>query len=158
MKETELIAHYQHEMMARSLEQKKKELSVSTMFISLRNKLIADLLASLSEIKEAKGTPALNTLVQHLKRLLKESADSDDFLMKFEAANPDFIKNLQTRHPNLSSSDLRFLAYMRSNLSLKDIASLLNINPDSCKRRKIRLSKKLGLDSSTDLYNYIVEL
>lgn len=158
MKETELIAHYQHEIMARSLEQKKKELSTSTMFISLRNKLIGDLLMSLSDIKEAKGTPALNTLVQHLKHLLKESSGNDDFLMKFEAANPDFIKKLQTLHPNLSSSDLRFLAYMRSNLSLKDIASLLNINPDSCKRHKIRLSKKLGLSSSADLYGYIIEL
>lgn len=158
MKETELIAHYQHEIMTRSLEQKKKELSVSTMFISLRNNLIGDLLTSLSEIKEAKGTPALNTLVLHLKQLLKESAENDDFLMEFEAANPDFTKKLQARHPNLSSSDLRFLVYVRSNLSLKEIASLLNVNPDSCKRRKIRLSKKLGLDSSTDLYGYIIEL
>ena len=40
----------------------------------------------------------------------------------------------------------------------KEIASLLNINPESCKRRKIRLSKKLGLDTSANLYSYIARI
>jgi tetratricopeptide (TPR) repeat protein len=158
MKETELIAHYQHEMMKRSLDQKQHELSVTSMFISSRNELIEDLLKSLSEIKEAQGITALNSLVQHLKQLLKDSNSNDDFLINFESANPDFIKKIEEKHPELSASDIRYLAYIRSNLSTKDIASLLNINPDSCKRKKIRISRKLGLDSSSDLYSYVIKL
>ena len=41
-------------------------------------------------------------------------------------------------------------------MQTKDIAALLNITPDSCKRRKIRLSKKLGLETSSDLYSHIL--
>ena len=44
------------------------------------------------------------------------------------------------------------------NLSNKDIASLLNITPESCKRRRIRISKKLRLDTSAHLFDYISRL
>lgn len=157
-KAIEMEAHYRQEIMKRSLEQKQTELSVTTMFISSRNKLIEDLLKYLSDIKETQGIPALNNLVQHLKQLLKTSNERDNFLINFESANSDFIKTLKNQHPNLSSSDIRFLAYIRMNLSMKDIASLTNTNPESCKRRKIRISKKLGIESSADLYDYILKM
>lgn len=156
MREVEMEARYRQEMMTRSLEQKKKELSATTMFISSRNELIEDLLKYLAGIKEAQGIPALNDLVQHLRQLLKSSNERDNFLVNFEAANPDFIRSLKALHLVLSSSDIRFLAYIRMNMSTKDIASLANINPESCKRRKIRISKKLGLESSSELYGYIL--
>ena len=157
-KSVEMEAHYRQEMMKRSLEQKQNELSAASMFISSRNELIENLLKDLTDIKEVQGMPAINNLVQHLKQLLKTSNERDNFIINFESANPDFIKTLKEKHPDLSSSDIRFLAYIRMNMSTKDIASLTNINPESCKRRKIRISKKLGIRSSADLYDYIINM
>ena len=156
MKTVELEAHYRHEMMKQSLEQKQRELSATTMFVSSRNELIADLLNYLDSDSEMKAVPAVKTIMQHLNHLLKENDEHDNFLVNFEAANPGFMQRLQTLHPDLLPSDLRFLAYVRMNMQTKEIASLLNINPESCRRRKIRLSKKLGLESSSELYNYII--
>lgn len=157
-KSVEMEAHYRQEMMKHSLEQKQNELSAASMFISSRNELIENLLKDLTDIKEVQGMPAINNLVQHLKQLLKTSNERDNFIINFESANPDFIKTLKEKHPDLSSSDIRFLAYIRMNMSTKDIASLTNINPESCKRRKIRISKKLGIRSSADLYDYIINM
>lgn len=77
-------------------------------------------------------------------------------VVNFEAADPDFARRVLERHPALLDSDVRFLSYVRMNMQTKDIAALLNITPDSCKRRKIRISKKLGLETSSDLYSHIL--
>ena len=126
------------------------------MFVSSRNELIEDLLNYLNNETDIKSVPAVKTLTLHLRHLLKENNEKENFLVNFEAANPGFMQHLQSLHPDLLPSELRFLAYVRMNLQTKEIASLLNINPESCRRRKIRLSKKLNLDSSSELYNYII--
>lgn len=156
MKTVEMEAHYRQEIMKQSLEQKQRELSATTMFVSSRNALIEDLLNYLSSNKEMSSVSAVKTIMQHLAQLLKEDNTNDNFLVNFEAANPGFMQHIQSLHPDLLSSDLRFLAYVRMNIQTKEIASLLNINPESCRRRKIRISKKLGLESSSELYNYII--
>ncbi len=157
--ETELIAHYQEAMMKKEIEQKKNELATTTMFVSSRNALIADMLTEISSMPhDPKTSQQLNALAGHLKQLLKNSNEHDSFLINFEAANPDFANNIRRTHPDLSNSDIRFLSYVRMNLSIKEIAAFLNIEPESCKRRKIRLSKKMGLDTSADLYQYVASL
>lgn len=156
MRSVELEANYRQEIMNRTLEQKQREISATTMFVSSRNELIEDLLKYLESDIDIKSEPVVATITQHLRHLLKGNDDHDKFLVNFEAANPGFMQELQRRHPSLLSSDLRFLAYVRMNMQNKEIASLLNINPESCRRRKIRLSKKLGLESSADLYSYIL--
>lgn len=155
MKETELLAKLQKERLENSIAQKNKEISIATMFMSSRNQLISDLLSSLSKIKEVHQSTPLQELTIHLKQLLKDSTQHDDFLIKFEASNPSFISALRTRHPELSPSDIRFLAFIRMNMTSNEIASLLNITPESFKRKKIRISQKLGLETSSMLYNYI---
>ncbi len=154
--ETRLEADYKQALMSNEIEHQNKLLSMTTMFIASRNELIEDVLSQLSEIKEIQWMPKLSEMVRNLRQILKDSAERDNFLVNFESANPEFVRSLKEKHHDLSSSDIRFLAYIRMNLSTKDIAALINITPDSCKRRKIRISKKLGLESSADLYEYII--
>ncbi|MDY6269862.1 MAG: hypothetical protein SPL43_00550 [Prevotella sp.] len=139
------------------LDQRNHELAAATLFLSSRNSLIADLLQGLSATSVADDLE-IKSLTNHLKQLLRTSTEHDDFMVNFEKANPDFIRRLREKHPRLLASDVRFLSYIRMNLSNKDIASLLNINPESCKRRRIRISKKLGLDTSAHLFEYISSL
>lgn len=158
MKETELIADYQHKLMEKEIERKNAELSASSMFVCSRNNLIRDLLRYLDKIDGAGNVAEIRQVSNHLNRLLDDTGDEEAFLVNFDAANPGFSRRLLERHPDLLPNDLRFLAYVRMNMQTKEIASMLNINPDSCKRRKIRLSKKMGLESSADLYAYLLAL
>lgn len=155
MRQTELEGELRAAVMKQKLEQKRHELSATTMFVSSRNALIEDLIQKLDDIKQLAGQKEITNLKKHLAQMLKENSDNDNFIINFESANPDFISRLKELHPDLSVSDIRFAAYIKMNLSTKEIASLVNINPESCKRRKIRLSKKLGLDTSANLYSYI---
>lgn len=158
MRETELIAQLQKEKLESSIAQKNKELAISSMFVSSRNELISELVGSLQQINETQHLSSIQEFIIHLKQLLKESDNQDDFLVHFEAANPSFIQTIRKMHPELTVVDIRFLAYIRMNLTSHEIASLLNITVDSLKRKKIRISKKLGLESSSILYEYLTNI
>lgn len=71
----------------------------------------------------------------------------DHLLLELEASNGGFQHLLKLRYPTLTAYDLRLCTYLKSNLSTKEIATLLNITPDSVKKAKHRLRKKLGMDS-----------
>ncbi|HEY8896589.1 MAG TPA: LuxR C-terminal-related transcriptional regulator, partial [Niastella sp.] len=51
-------------------------------------------------------------------------------------------------HPTLTKNEIRLCAYFHINLSTKEIASLLNIDPASVRRAKTRLYKKMGVNSA----------
>jgi len=53
---------------------------------------------------------------------------------------------------------LRLCAYLRLNLSSKEIAPLLNISHKSVEVKRYRLRKKMGLEHDQSLSNYIIEL
>ena len=67
------------------------------------------------------------------------------FKEAFNNADKDFIKKLKSIHPNLTPNDLRLCAYLRLNLSSKEIAPLLNISPRSVEVKRYRLRKKMEL-------------
>ncbi|MEM9325365.1 MAG: tetratricopeptide repeat protein, partial [Bacteroidota bacterium] len=56
---------------------------------------------------------------------------------------------------DISESEMRLAAFLRMNLTTKEIAALLNVLPDSILKSKYRLKKKLGLDKDTDLVPFL---
>ncbi|MCR5313362.1 MAG: hypothetical protein K6E54_06935 [Bacteroidaceae bacterium] len=159
VQETAQIARIQRERMRESLQQKNNELTATSMFVSSRNSLISKLLEELNEHEATRGGDReLQEIIKTLRQQLKENDETDSYMLNFEASNPNFFRNLDKEHPDLLESDKRFLSYVRMRLSNKEIASLLHITPDSCKKRKMRVSAKLGLSSSKELSSYISSL
>ncbi len=159
MHETELVARHKHEILQKEIERQNTQMQANAMFVSSRNQLIEDLLKYIDNIKSEDDLPEIRNLRKHLGRMLgNDSKDREEFMMNVEAADPDLSRRLLAAHPDLLQSDIKFLGYIKMNMSMKEIAAILNVNPDSCKRRKIRISKKLGLASSADLYNYLLHL
>ena len=157
MKETELLARYQEEIMKRELAEKQSKLNATTLFATARNALIEQVIEALTGPDMAKDhNPKVANIVQDLKLMLHGNADNEQLCIDFEAANPDFVERLKRRYETLSSSDIRFLSFVRMNLSNKEIAELMNITPESCKRRRQRIAKKMELDSSAQLFDFIL--
>ncbi|MGB6268799.1 MAG: LuxR C-terminal-related transcriptional regulator, partial [Olleya sp.] len=74
----------------------------------------------------------------------------------FNNADKDFLKKVKSRHVLLTSNDLRLCAYLRLNLSSKEIAPLLNISPRSVEVKRYRLRKKMELEHDVNLTDYIL--
>jgi DNA-binding CsgD family transcriptional regulator len=79
----------------------------------------------------------------------------ESFLKHFSDLNPNFFKEVQNKHPNLTKSDMKHCAYIKLNLSNKDVAVLNNVNPNSVQMARYRLKKKLKLKNDDDLYEYL---
>ena len=69
----------------------------------------------------------------------------DHLMGELQASSFKFQDKLKQRYPNLTAYDLRLCIYLKANLSTKEMATLLNITPDSVKKAKHRLRRKLQI-------------
>ena len=152
--EMEMLARLEQE----KTDKKSRELVTKALFLASQNQLIEEIITSLSSVEKTLDASSLHRQIAYLKQMLKDSSRHENFLIHFEEVNQNFISFLQRKHPELSSNDIRFLSYIYMHLNTKEISSLLNITIDSCKRKKIRISHKLRLESSSLLYDYLSDI
>ncbi len=78
-----------------------------------------------------------------IKNEIQSDTDWDKFKIHFEHIHPSFFEELNEKYPTLTTNEIRLAAYYHLNMSAKEIATLLNINPTSVHRAKSRLNKKM---------------
>ena len=97
-----------------------------------------------------------------LKNLIHEidhNTDLDEqwqqFKLHFDSVHKGFFERLLKNFPKLTPNELKLCAYLRMNLSTKEIAQMLNISTESVTTKRYRLRKKLGLEKDENLVGYI---
>lgn len=145
-------------LLQNEIEAKNKMISDKILFQSTRNELIEEIIETIANDAKIENNVTLQKTVRDLKTHLKEDTKWEDFTTHFENVNNDFINALKIKHPDLNANDIRFLSFIYLNINTKEIASLLNISPESCRKRKERLQKKLNLNQNTSLYNYVSQV
>lgn len=132
------------------LEANQRELASSTLYMVQKNELLTRLKAQIKELSNLNPDHKKQEL-QHIESTLQKSmyldADWAKFKLHFEQVHPHFFADLQVQHPTLTRNEIRLCAYFHINLSTKEIASLLNIDPASVRRAKTRLHKKMGVNN-----------
>jgi DNA-binding CsgD family transcriptional regulator len=102
---------------------------------------------------------------EDLKRMMKTvddentvETDWNQFSMHFDSVHSNFLMVIKERFPNLSPSELKLCAYLRMNLSTKEIAQLMNISARSVEVSRYRLRKKLQLPSEVNFFSYFLSI
>ncbi|OEK07437.1 hypothetical protein BFP71_00060 [Roseivirga misakiensis] len=67
----------------------------------------------------------------------------EHLITELQGSTSSWQNQIKQRYPHLTAYDLRLCTYLKANLSTKEIATLLNITPDSVKKAKHRLRKKI---------------
>ncbi|MFM2214057.1 MAG: hypothetical protein RL427_1320 [Bacteroidota bacterium] len=133
------------------LEHKESQLSAITIQILEKNQLLEEIKTILS-----KKQPTAET---ELKKLVQKYTIQDhnwkDFDHYFENVNKHFYTRLKQNYPEISANDLKICALIKLNLSIKEMAAILNISPDSVKTARHRLRKKLQLNTEDNLTDFI---
>lgn len=138
---------------------KSQELSAQAMNLIHKNELLTGLQNQLQKLKNQEANKTdLSELEKTVKNGLNQEDDWAEFQNHFNAVHPDFFKTLKTRFPKLTQNDLRNCAYIRMNLSNKEVAVLMNITPKSAKMNRYRLKKKLALAEGDDLNGFVLGL
>ena len=150
------LMRFNNESLRQDIENKNRELGLSTMNLINKNELLNQIKKELKNISSAEKE--LQSVIKIIDKNLNNTDDWNVFEEAFNNADKDFLKKIKSLHPALTSNDLRLCAYLRLNLSSKEIAPLLNISSRSVEVKRYRLRKKMGLPHESSLTNYILEI
>lgn len=158
MKEQENLAKLEKKRLQLKVEKRNRKLMVTALKKGNKNEIIKNIIQSLSNHSVLKHNKDIKSYIKDLKKYLKSENEWDDFFKHFEEVNSSFIKTLNHKHPELNLNDIRFICYLYMNLSTKEIASLFNITPAACRKRKERIARKMKLENSGELTSYIFSI
>lgn len=149
------LMYFKNEQLEQDIKSKNRELAISTMSLIKKNEFLNSLK---NELKKADPENNLKSVVKLINNNINNTDDWKFFQEAFNNADKDFLKKVKERHPSLTPNDLRLCAYLRLNLSSKEIAPLLNISSRSVEVKRYRLRKKMNLPHESSLTNYILEI
>ena len=158
--EQEIIT-LQNQNLETQISHKNIQLADATASILKKNELLIEIKNELEKQKEALGNRYPLRYFDRISSLINRNISSDNDWKTFEAlfdqAHENFFKRLKTSYPDLTPSDLKLCAYLRLNLSSKEIAPLLNISTRGIEIRRYRLRKRLSLSSDENLVEFILQ-
>ncbi len=111
-----------------------------------------------TDLKKITDVSKVNSVINTIDRNLNNEDDWKFFEEAFNNADKEFLQKIKNSHSNLTNNDLKLCAYLRLNLSSKDIAPLLNISLRSVEIKRYRLRKKMNLAHNEGLTDYILSL
>ena len=114
-----------------------------------------ELKVKLNQLVEEQVLERRKEMLEQFEKTKEEKLGLDKLLVQFNNINPSFNSGLLKSYPKLSQSDLQFCNLYRMNISTKDIASLLLIEPRSIYAKKYRIMEKMGLGKEDD-FNIII--
>ncbi|GHB27043.1 two-component regulator propeller domain-containing protein [Mongoliitalea lutea] len=155
------LARLQTERLEAEIQNKNKELASATMHLLNKNGFIDQTKNHLGQIiKKSKNQEVKNELQKVINSIDKNIAEDNDweqFEMHFDQVHGDFMERFKKTFPNLSPQEIKLTAYLRMNLSTKEIAYLMNISARGVEISRYRLRKKLNLERSENLQEFILK-
>ena len=156
------ISKLEKEKLELQIQAKNQELASNTMHLVQKSEILQKLKTEIKTI--AKESSDSNTSKQLRAIIRKISADErldkdwEHFAQYFDQVHEQFLQRLREKHPQLTPKDHRLCAYLRMNLTSKEIAPLMNISVRSVEVARYRLRKKLELENDTNLVEFMVEI
>jgi ligand-binding sensor domain-containing protein/DNA-binding CsgD family transcriptional regulator len=155
------IVKLRNEKLEAEIHHKNKEMASATMHLVKKGELITkvkDELQRLNKVvEEDKSFDAIKKMIKALDEDDKMDEDWEHFTIHFDKVHNDFFIALKKQHANLTPSELKLCAYLRMNLSTKEMAQLMNISVRGVEISRYRLRKKLQIPTETNLFNYLLD-
>lgn len=157
MKKNKIEREKQETVYKQEIAHKKRELASQTLHLVQKNTFIQELMENLENIRNSpeKFKMEFRRIVMLLRKENASDKDWEVFKTYFADVHNDFDQKLKTLYADISEKEIRLAAFLRMNLTTKEIAATLNVLPDSILKSKYRLKKKLELDKATDLNQFL---
>jgi Predicted periplasmic ligand-binding sensor domain len=159
--ESDLVT-LQNEKLEVEIEYKNSELASSAMHIVKKGELLTKVKSELASIIKKIDNEYAITELKKMVKALNEDENLDQeweyFTKHFDKVHSDFIVKLKEKHSNISNNELKLCAYLRMNLSTKEIAQLMNISVRGVEISRYRLRKKLNLATDVNLFDYLISI
>ena len=151
------LMRVRNEQLSQDVDSKNRELAVSSMSLNSKNELLTFIKEDLKKTSQD-DNKNIKSVISTINKNITEEDSWKIFKEAFDNADKDFLKRIKQLHPLLTPNDLRLCAYLRLNLSSKEIAPLFNISVRSVEIKRYRLRKKMDLQHQTGLVEYILDV
>jgi DNA-binding CsgD family transcriptional regulator len=159
--ESEMVA-LRNEKLEAEINYKNSELASSAMHLVKKGELLTKVKAELAHVMKGMENPQA---VAELKKMVRSLSDDDNmdkewenFTKHFDKVHSDFIVGLKEKHATITGNEVKLCAYLRMNLSTKEIAQLMNISVRGVEISRYRLRKKLAIPSEMNLFDYLITI
>ncbi len=146
----------------RELDFKNKEMVLNVMSLMKKNEMLADLSQKLIHIEEESTSAESKNTIKKVAHELQKSQEDEiwkEFSHRFKEVHGEFYDNLLQKYPTLSPNELKLCAFLRLNMSSKDIAELTGQRVASLETARYRLRQKLGIaNSEVNLITFLSSL
>lgn len=147
----------QNERFQAEIESQNRELASNALVMNEKKQALHEM-SSVVEKQRVDGNiskQAATELQQKIKLHIGQNNEWEYFRICFEKVHPSFFVRMKELFPNISETDLRLCAYIRTGMGNKQIATMLALQPDSIKKSRHRLRKKLGLSIETSIEDFL---
>lgn len=144
-----------------NLESKEKELTAKSLFLLKNTELIARITENLQKARPTFSREN-QQLIQEIISDLRSNQHNigwEEFELHFTKVHSQFYETLQQKFPRLTPNEKKLCAFLRLNMSTKDISAITNQSVNSITVARTRLRKKLGIDGDgVHLINFLMSL
>nr|NQU93192.1 tetratricopeptide repeat protein [Bacteroidota bacterium] len=142
------------------LDFKNKELTTNVLYLLKKNEFILNISQKLKKARfvfKQDGRKVAEEIIRDLE--INLSTDSwKEFEVRFQEVHSDFYKKLIDNYPDLSPNELKLCAFLRLNMSTKEIAAITYLSANSINMARYRLRKKLNIDQDENLIVFLSSL
>lgn len=154
------IIKLKNEKLEAEIQHKNTDLATSAMHLVQKAELLSKLKTDLVKITRHAEDDKIN---DDLKKMIKVVGDENkvdkdwgQFSKHFDSVHSNFLIALKEKYPHLTANELKMSAYLRMNLSSKEIAQLMNISLRGVEVGRYRLRKKLQLPTEVNMFNFFL--
>jgi len=144
------------------LEHKNKEFTLHIMSLMKKNEILTDMTGRLLNIADSAVKDETKSAIKKIALDLKNSTDDeiwDEFELRFSQVHSGFYARLLKKHPKLSPSEQKLCAFLRLNMTTKDISELTGQSINTLETARYRLRKKLNLvNSQVNLITFLGQI
>ena len=143
------------------LEFRNKELSTHVMYLLRKNEFISSIINKLLTVKRSMVGPENDAWIQDILREMQSNVDNTvwgEFELRFQQVHEDFYDKLREKYPDLTPNEIKICAFLKLNMTTKDISAITFQTVKSIQVARNRLRKKMGINRDENLVATIQQL
>lgn len=156
------IVELEKEKLEYELKHKSQEMANLMINFVRKSEMLTEIKSDLFKVITAlkgEGAKEYKKMLLLVSNKIDSNIQSDDVLKRieeqFDLVHNNFMKRLGEKHPDLSLNERMMCAYLKMNLSTKEIAPLLGISVRGVETIRYRLRKKFELEREDSLIDYL---
>lgn len=148
----------ENSLLVKKIEERNKEITQKSLEVLHKNEILDVTKRKLTDLKRK---PEVNRQISSILSEInsnEKGLNIEEFEKVFKETHTDFYRILVESYPDLSRTDLRLAAFLRLNLSTKDIIAITGQSQNSINIARHRLRKKLKLQEHENIINFLISI